>query len=948
MPVEALRGIPWTLLTYASTRLVSIVTTLALARLLVPADFGLFAMATLGMELVSVFSGLWLGAALIVRPDMDRRAEGTVLTLLIGTGVVLALVLSLLAPLAAAFFGEPRLTGIVALLAAVLLVSGMNWFYETLLQRELAFRRRFASQLARTLVFSAVALGLGATGAGVWSLVVGYLAGHLANGAALLALTPYRVRPAFDRVEALRVIRSGRGFLAQDLASFLGANADYLAIGRILGPAQLGFYAMAFRQAELPHYAIAEPVGKVTFPAFAQMHHRGEDVRPAFLNTVRLVALATFPAGVIMSAAAVPFAVALFGPKWQPMAAPLSVLGVWAVIRPVQVTVGNLLNSLARADVYGRVSMIALVPLLAGTFVAASVGGITAVAWVLLAQMAGMFVVLAIAAERYGGVSVRSQARALWPLAAAAGASWAVTRSIAVAAGSAPPGLALAAAVAGCLVSYLGALSLLAPGLLPGARRDARRALGRPAGEAIPRQRPWRSVGAAGLATASAALVGALAAAQPKLAVAFVVGGLLLALPFVHPVAHLILLILVTAVVPFDAQNAVAFGGGPGSPGLLPSDVLLLGGLARAALVLLDTPLERRNRWSLTVVVVFLAAAVLQLVHGLSAGTDPGTSGAELRVLLGIGAAVIAMPILADPAQRTRLFKGLVAVGLVVGLWGLVQWTVDIPFTASEDAGVREGVRFTSAGRGQIQGGLFAFPVAIVLGVAALLSHEVRSAGARRVLSLVVALNAVDLVLTYERTFWVTTLLALTVLTLRASREQRLRALTAGPALIVLALAAMAILAPRDLNAARERLLSIGRYGSDLSVRYRLTESRHVTSEIGTQPLLGSGLGAEILWGRAYEGVRPREESFAHNGYLWLVWKLGVPAAALFLLLLGAAVLSRGPPGPTATFGAMRVGAQAALLSLLAASITFPAFEALGITAVMGLLVALCFASGRP
>ena len=106
---------------------------------------------------------------------------------------------------------------------------------------------------------------------------------------------------------------------------------------------------------------------------------------------------------------------------------------------------------------------------------------------------------------------------------------------------------------------------------------------------------------------------------------------------------------------------------------------------------------------------------------------------------------------------------------------------------------------------------------------------------------------------------------------------------------------------------------------------------------------MGSGLGATILWGRAYEGVRPSAESFAHNGYLWLAWKLGVPAAALLLLLLAGAVLWRRPRGPT-TLEAIRGGAQAALLLLLLASATFPAFEVLGITAVMGLLVALCFA----
>jgi O-antigen/teichoic acid export membrane protein len=935
MPVDALRGIPWTLLTYALSRVVTVLTTLLLARLLAPADFGLFAMAVLGMELLSVFSGLWLAAALIVRPDLDRRAEGTVLSLVTGAGVVLAIVLIALSPALAAFFGEPRLTGIVALLGAVLLVSGVNWFYETLLQRELAFRRRFACLMARTLAFSATALCLAVAGAGVWSLVGAYLAGYLASGAALLALAPYRVRPAFDRAEAGRILRSGRGFLAQDMAVFLGENADYLAVARVLGPAQLGFYAMAFRQAELPNYAIAEPVGKVTFPAFAQMHQRGEDVRPAFLHTLRLMALATVPAGVVLSAAAVPFAVALFGADWKPMAAPLAILGVWAALRPLQVTIGQLLNSLGRADVYGRVSLLLLLPLAGGTFAAASVAGITGVAWVLLAHLCVMCALLALAVAWEAQIPVAEQARALWPLAAAGVASWVVTRAVVSAAESAPPAAALAAAVTACLGAYLMTVALLAPGLLSDALRGAVRALG--VGPAL------RAAAVPAAAVVAAGLVGGVAAVEPKLAVALVAAAVLMALPFVAPVAHLVLLLLVTAIVPFDVQNSFAFGGGQGSPGVLLSDVLLLGGLARAALVLLDTPLERRPRLALALVTGVLAAAVLQLLHGLNGGADAGTGGAELRVLLGFGALAIALPILADPAQRAALLKGLLGVGLAIGLWGLVQWTIDMPFLVSEDAGVREGVRFTSAGRGQIQGGLFAFPVAVVMGVAALLSAEVRSTRTRALLALVVALNTVDLVLTYERTFWVATLLALALLTVRAGRPQRARAVVVGGALIAIVIGGMAVAAPRDLTAARERLVSIGEYGSDLSVRYRLTESRHVMGEIRARPLVGSGLGATILWGRAYEGVRPTTESFAHNGYLWLAWKLGLPAAGLLVLLLVVAVLWRRPRGPT-VLEAIRGGAQAALVLLLLASLTFPAFEALGITAVMGVLAALAFA----
>ena len=943
MPVEALRGIPWTLLTYAATRAVTLLTTLALARLLAPADFGLFAMATLGMELLSVFSGLWLGAALIVGRDMDARAQGTVLTLLLAAGALLALLLLAAAPALAAFFGEPQLAAIVAVLAAVLLVSGVNWFYETVLQRELAFRRRFACQVVRTATFAAVALILAILGAGVWSLIAAYLAGQLANGAALLALTPYRVRPAFDRREARRIIHDGRGFLGQDLAGYLSENADYLAVGRLLGPTQLGFYAMAFRQASLPHYAIAEPVAKVTFPAFVQMRHRGEDVRPAFLNVLRTVALATCPAAVILSAAAVPFTVALLGAEWLPTAAPLAILGVWAVLRPLQLTVGSLLNSLGRAEVVGRVALLSLVPLVLATFAAADLGGISAVAWVLLAHMAVTFGLIAVLACRAANVPVRSLARGLCPLATASAVAWVATRAAATLASPLGAGVALAAATGACLASYLAILAVLDRALLFGAVGGARRALGRPA-RGGPRLRR-RSL-LPGPALAAAAALGAVAAVEPRIAIGLTGGALLMALPFVAPVPHLVLLLLITAIVPFDVQNAVAFGGGQDSPGLLLSDVLLAGGLARAALVVLDTRLERRARWALAAVAAMLGLAVLQAVHGVRSGYDAGTAGAELRVLLGLGAAVIALPLLRDPVTRVPLFKGLVVVGLAVGLWGVAQWTVDIPFTAAQDAGVREGVRFTTEGRGQIQGGLFAFPVAVVMGVAALLSPEVRSLRSRALLAAVVGLNAADLLLTYERTFWVATFVALGFLALRATPTQRLRALTLGPALVGIAVAGMAMAAPRDLTAARERLVSLGQYNSDLSVRYRLTETRNVVQAIDAHPVAGSGLGATILWGRPYEGVRPTTESFAHNGYLWLVWKLGAPAAVLLVLLLAVAVLSRGPPAITTT-GALRVGAQAALLLLLIASVTFPAFNALGITAVMGVLLALCIAPQR-
>lgn len=439
----------------------------------------------------------------------------------------------------------------------------------------------------------------------------------------------------------------------------------------------------------------------------------------------------------------------------------------------------------------------------------------------------------------------------------------------------------------------------------------------------------------------AAAAFGAIVALQPALAAAGVAFALLLALPFAFPVAHLVLLVFATAILPFGIQNQLSLGGGAGTPGLLLSDALLLGGLLRAAIVLPRAPLERRQLLAAGLVLLFLGLAALQFMHGIAVGRSTSDVGFELRVLLGFGAVLLALPLLRDHGSRSRLMKGLLLSGLLVGLWGLAQWLLDVPHSVQGDFGVREGVAFTTVGRGQVQGGLYAFPVAAALAFAVLISGQVRRAGWQAALAAVLALNIVSMMLTYERTFWVVTVLAFGFIALRGGRLARARALVWLPLVAILLLAALGTLAPDALTAARERLLSLNQYAHDDSVRFRLVESERVIERIDERPLVGSGLGAEILMGQPWNQVPPSSTWYAHNGYLWIAWKLGIPAALLLSALLALTLLWRAPPKEDALFRAFRIGAQGALLALAVASITFPAFNSLSITATMGLLLAV-------
>jgi len=446
---------------------------------------------------------------------------------------------------------------------------------------------------------------------------------------------------------------------------------------------------------------------------------------------------------------------------------------------------------------------------------------------------------------------------------------------------------------------------------------------------------------------AGAVACGAAIAVQPLMTVGLFASCAVLALAIAAPVAHLVLLLLVLAIVPFELQNSLGIGGGTNSPGLVASDVLVLTGLLRAALVLPRQPMDARRLAVGVALLVFILVATLQFLHGLSAGRPPGDVGAEYRTLFVFSTFFIALPILDDPVQRRKFIAALLPLGIMLGLWGIVQWIGGFAFSGAGDFGVREGVSFTSAGIGQVQGGLFAFPVALVLGFAMLLLPSRQSRSARLALVALVALNGVSLLLTFERTLWIATVLGLGFVTVRAGRAQRAKALIWMAIAAAIAFAAFATVAPGQLTTARERLLSLGQYDTDGSLRYRIVESRYVGDKISERPILGSGLADTIRWARPWEGVPARTYRYTHNSYLSYMWRLGVPAALLFFALLAWAIVARGADA-RAPAGALRNGAQGALLALAVISVTFAAFNGLGITPVFGLLFAMVATSLPP
>lgn len=447
-----------------------------------------------------------------------------------------------------------------------------------------------------------------------------------------------------------------------------------------------------------------------------------------------------------------------------------------------------------------------------------------------------------------------------------------------------------------------------------------------------------------GGACAAALAFGILLPMAPREAVAT---ALLIPLAVIAPVAAVSVLVGVTVLVPFEVQDALAATGGRGEPGLLFVDALLLVALLRMGwwAVRRRLPVDRPLVVG-TVVAMLMTGA---LIWGVANGAALSEAGHETRrVMLGVGTFLVAWPVLANQPARRQLLPMLFGIGLLLGVWGLVQWFFDLGYTTSGDVGVRSGVDRTSSGRGQLQGGMYAFPVAVILAWAGLVSGQLRSTGVRSLLALIMLLNGVCLLLTFERSFWVATLVGCAFVALTSGAAARRKAIKwaalGGLALVIVSAGTS------EGRTALERLASVGQVSTDHSFLSRLVESQAVVEAILQRPIPGSGFGATITWGAP--GLFATETTpFVHNGYLWLAWKVGIPAAVLVVVLIGLAILQRRPVGPVGdadSWRALRIGSRASLLALMLVAVTFPVFNALGITAAMGLLVALCYSPASP
>lgn len=319
---RAVRGSLWLGLVNLVSKGSQMAVTLVLAAFLTEDGLGAVALAVALVNIGQVVQAMGVYDVVGRTARDPRRMAGTVLTLSVAAGVLLAVLLVLAAGPVAALLGAPEAAPLVRLAALSLPFTAAGGVQLALTHRYLDFRRRLLPDAGSAVLGAAVTVVLAATGTGPVSLVVGLLCTAVAQPV-LGVLAGVACRPAWDRAAAGEALRWTAVVGPAALVAILLVNLDYLAIGHVLGPGAVGVYSLAYRIAWVPYILVAVVLAGVAFPVYARLVREGTGLAAAASRFTRATLAVT--GGLYVVAALLADHVVLLGQRWAP-AAPVLVL----------------------------------------------------------------------------------------------------------------------------------------------------------------------------------------------------------------------------------------------------------------------------------------------------------------------------------------------------------------------------------------------------------------------------------------------------------------------------------------------------------------------------------------------------------------------------------------------------------------------------------------------
>lgn len=323
-----------------------LISTVFLARLLTPEDFGIVTTCMLVIGFATKFGGFGFHQGLIQRKAaISNRHVNTLFTIDLTFKSLLWLAIFFAAPYLAVYFNEPVLASVLPILSIYILLECFSTTPLTVLKRDVDFKSASINETVEMAVTLCSSIVLAFSGFGLWSLVYSKLIGISVAGILAIQKTGWWPRLWFDRQSARELFHFGVMIFVRNLFRYGADNVDYFFVSKYIGSQALGLYEKAFVLMRMPQKRITRAVNRVLFSAFSRIQDEPERIRKIFRKVVLAVTLPAYPLMLGMAVLAHPFIAVVLGEKWLGAAVPLQIMCVAGMLRSIDPFLNSILTA---------------------------------------------------------------------------------------------------------------------------------------------------------------------------------------------------------------------------------------------------------------------------------------------------------------------------------------------------------------------------------------------------------------------------------------------------------------------------------------------------------------------------------------------------------------------------------------------------------------------------
>lgn len=410
---SALSGIRWLAVKSVIGEFIAVASTVALARLVAPGQFGHAAVALLFNLLAVILTFEGFAAALVQRSEIsERHRQVAVFLNLVGGAALTGLVVLTVPIIWRPIFGAET-AKLIVLTSPSFLIAGVGTVSRAMLWRQMNFRRVTQIDLLSALGGSLVSVIMAVLHFGAIALIVGADV-SIAIGSGLMLLAAPEPLPRFHGKEAKDILGYGAASAFANIVSTMTGNVDYWIVAARLTAYQTGIYYRAFNLGVMYQSKISNVMMALAFPVYSRLENR-EDMRRWHERVVRIHAVAIFPVMallIVLAPVAIPF---VFGAMWRPSVVPTQILAGAGMVTAILTGYGQVLQAVGRPQTLVRSNVVILI--VYGSAVAVAVNhGLTAVAVAVVSVYVGVLVcVYQFLLGPHLGLSLRSLASELGP-----------------------------------------------------------------------------------------------------------------------------------------------------------------------------------------------------------------------------------------------------------------------------------------------------------------------------------------------------------------------------------------------------------------------------------------------------------------------------------------------------------------------------------------------------